>query len=239
MQKMIKKLLHNKLVLYATVIFTMVNIFGYMMTGCTYTVAFFALTAFVNSMFTKNMILILGGSLFLTNTFMVCKVIKEGFSFSSTEGFEGKKKEGLKIDTPLGSLSTGKDDKDDDKKDDKSDSDSKMTEKDCKKKKDHEWKDDKCVKKESMTTAYKKNDSYVDHAATVNEAYGDLEGLLGKEGIEGLTKDTEALVGQQKKMMEMMDNMGPMVEQVKGMMDSMGGSDGMTKMLSGFSNPKK
>ena len=53
MQKMIKKLLHNKLVLYATVIFTMVNIFGYMMTGCTYTVAFFALTAFVNSMFTK------------------------------------------------------------------------------------------------------------------------------------------------------------------------------------------
>ena len=235
MQKMIKKLLHNKLVLYATVIFTMVNIFGYMMTGCTYTVAFFALTAFVNSMFTKNMILILGGSLFLTNTFMVCKVIKEGFSYNATEGFVGKKKEGLKIDTPLGSLSTGKDD--DDKKDDKSDS--KMTEKECDKKKNHKWKEDKCVKKESMTTAYKKNDNYVDHAATVNEAYGDLEGLLGKEGIEGLTKDTEALVGQQKKMMEMMDNMGPMVDQVKGIMDSMGGSDGMTKMLSGFSNQKK
>ena len=235
MQKMIKKLLHNKLVLYATVIFTMVNIFGYMMTGCTYTVAFFALTAFVNSMFTKNMILILGGSLFLTNTFMVCKVIKEGFSFSSTEGFEGKKKEGLKIDTPLGSLSTG--DSKDKKNDDKSEP--KMTEKECKKKKGHEWKDDKCVKKESMTTAYKKNDNYVDHAATVNEAYGDLEGLLGKEGIEGLTKDTEALVGQQKKMMEMMDNMGPMVEQVKGIMDSMGGSEGVTKVLNGFSNQKK
>lgn len=238
MQKMIKKLLHNKLVLYATVIFTMVNIFGYMMTGCTYTVAFFALTAFVNSMFTKNMILILGGSLFLTNTFMVCKVIKEGFSFSSFEGFEGKKKEGIDVNikTPLGTLSTGKDKKDDDADDN---SDSEMTEKECKKKKNHEWKDDKCVKKESMTTAYKKNDNYVDHAATVNEAYGDLEGLLGKEGIEGLTRDTEALVGQQKKMMEMMDNMGPMVEQVKGMMDSMGGSDGMTKMLSGFSNQKK
>ena len=239
MQKMIKKLLHNKLVLYATVIFTMVNIFGYMMTGCTYTVAFFALTAFVNSMFTKNMILILGGSLFLTNTFMVCKVIKEGFSFTSTEGFEGKKKEGL-IDAKLGDLGSikiGGKDKDDKKDDDKSEP--KMTEKECKKKKDHEWKDDKCVKKESMTTAYKKNENYVDHAATVNEAYGDLEGLLGKEGIEGLTKDTEALVGQQKKMMEMMDNMGPMVEQVKGMMDSMGGSEGMTKMLSGFSTPKK
>ena len=57
--KMINSLLHNKFVLYAIVIFTMMNVLGYMMNNCNYTVAFFALTAFVTSMFTKNMILIL------------------------------------------------------------------------------------------------------------------------------------------------------------------------------------
>lgn len=232
MQKLINKLLHNKLVLYAILVFTMVTIFGYMMTGCIYTVAFFAVTTLINSMFTKNMILILGGSLFLTNTFMMCKVIKEGFS-CTTEGFQGK--EGLEIKTPLGSVKTGS------KKSSSSDSSSsKITEKECKKKKDHTWKNDKCVanKKESMTTAYKKNDNYIDHAATVSQAYGGLEDILGPDGISGLTKDTQALVEQQKKMMNMMNNMGPMVDQVKGMMDSMGGSDGMQKMLGAFSGNK-
>ena len=47
--KMVKNLLRSKLVLYATVIFTLLNVLGYMMNKCNYTVAFFILTAFVTS----------------------------------------------------------------------------------------------------------------------------------------------------------------------------------------------
>lgn len=226
-------LLHNKFVLYATVVFTSINIFGYMMSNCTYTVAFFALTAFVTSMFTKNMILILGGSLALTNSFMVCKVAKESFTAGKyVENFEGK---------------DGKDNKDGEKsgKDttpsaDNSASDSStVDEASCKKKKGHEWKDDMCVeseaKQESMTTGYKKNNR-IDYASTVEDAYNDLDKILGADGIQSLTKDTQSLVNQQQQMMKLMSNMGPMVGQVKEMMQSMGGAEGMQKMMGGLAS---
>ena len=94
--KMVKNLLRSKLVLYASVLFTLLNVLGYMMNKCNYTVAFFVLTAFVTSLFTKNMILILGGSIALTNTFMICKVAKETFTGGyELEGMQNKK-EGMK-----------------------------------------------------------------------------------------------------------------------------------------------
>jgi hypothetical protein len=211
--KLTSGLLHSKLVLYATAIFTLVNIFGYMMMGCTYTVTFFVLTAFVTSMFTKNMIIILGASLALTNTFMVCKVVKE--NFESIEGFEGKekeKKEGMKE----GKKNRGGDCKDGMK-----------------------WDNDKekCmpINKEKMTVGYKKNNR-LDYAATVEEAYDDLDKILGADGIKNLTNDTEKLVKQQQQLAGLMKNMGPMVGQVKEMMQSMGGADGMQGMMNQLSS---
>lgn len=210
-KKLINGLLHNKLVLYATAIFTLVNIFGYMMMNCTYTIAFFALTAFVTSMFTKNMIIILGGSLAITNTFMVCKVVKENFADGYVEGFKGKgKKEGMK---------EGNEDK---KESMKEGNDQVVTEGDNN-------------KQEKMTVGYKK-DNRLDYAATVEEAYDDLDKILGADGIKNLTNDTEKLVKQQQQLAGLMKNMGPMVGQVKEMMQSMGGSEGMQQMMGKLSS---
>jgi len=231
MQKMINSLLHNKVALYVTLVFTAVNIFGYMMSNCTYTVAFFALTAFVTSKFTKNMILILGGSLVITNTFMVCKVAKETFTGGNyVENFEGKEgsenNESPQSPPNKPPVMQPK----------------AFTKDECKNKKGWGWKDDKCIenenKKESMTTGYKKNDR-LDYASTVEEAYSDLDNILGADGIQSLTKDTQNLVNQQQQMMKLVSNMGPMVGQVKEMMQSMGGSEGMTKLLSGFAGGSK
>jgi len=219
-KKLTSGLLHSKLVLYATAIFTLVNIFGYMMMGCTYTVTFFALAAFITSMFTKNMIIILGASLALTNTFMICKVVKEN---SSMEGFQGKgkgkgKKEAMK---------EGADGKEDHSHDDKN---KKEPMGNCGK--NEMWDEEKkeCISKEKMTVGYKK-DNRLDYAATVEEAYDDLDKILGSDGIKNLTNDTEKLVKQQQQLAGLMKNMGPMVGQVKEMMSSMGGSEGMQKMM--------
>ena len=224
-KKLTSGLLHSKLVLYATAIFTLVNIFGYMMMGCTYTVTFFALTAFITSMFTKNMIIILGASLALTNTFMICKVVKE--NFSSIEGFKGKdkgkgKKEAMKEGAD------GKDHSHDDKKKKREGMGHECGENEI-------WDEEKgeCVSstsKEQMTVGYKK-DNRLDYAATVEEAYDDLDKILGSDGIKNLTNDTEKLVKQQQQLAGLMKNMGPMVGQVKEMMASMGGSEGMQKMM--------
>ena len=216
--KMINSLLHNKFLLYAIVIFTMMNVLGYMMNNCNYTVAFFALTAFVTSMFTKNMIVILGGSIFLTNTFMVCKVAKESFlGTSQVEGMENKDKND-------GAAAPKKDKKDDKEK--------KEEDTPCPEGQDRND-DGKCVS--SMTTYYRK-DNNVDYAATVEDAYGELDKILGSDGIKNLSEDTNKLVKQQQQLAGLMKNMTPMVGQVKEMMASMGGADGMKDMMTNLSN---
>lgn len=165
------------------------------------------------------MIIILGASIALTNAFMVCKVVKENFA-SIEEGFQGKgKKEGMKKE---GMKKEGM------KKEG-------MGKNDCSDGMDWDEKSEKCVKKEEMTVGYKKNNR-LDYAATVEDAYDDLDKILGADGIKNLTNDTEKLVKQQQQLAGLMKNMGPMVGQVKDMMQGMGGSDGMQKMMEGLSS---
>ena len=212
--KMVKNLLRSKLVLYATVIFTLLNVLGYMMNKCNYTVAFFILTAFVTSLFTKNMILVLGGSIALTNTFMICKVVKEKFTGGyEVEGMKNKK-EGMK---------EGKENKEE--KEEKTEGTNEGNEN--KEEKEEVTKEEN----EEEFTGFRKNNNQLDYAATVENAYGDLDKILGSDGIKNLTRDTERLMKEQQKLGKVMENMGPMVGQVKEMMKSMGGSKGMEAMM--------
>ena len=68
-----------------------------------------------------------------------------------------------------------------------------------------------------MTTMYKKNNR-IDYASTVEDAYGDLNKILGGDGIKRLTEDTQKLMGQQMQLAEAMKSMSPLLEQAKGLM---------------------
>ena len=180
------------------------------MNKCNYTVAFFILTAFVTSLFTKNMILVLGGSIALTNTFMICKVVKEKFTGGyEVEGMKNKK-EGMKEGNE------NKEKKEEKKEEEKKEEVTEELE-------DHD--------NEEEFTGFRKNNNQLDYAATVENAYGDLDKILGSDGIKNLTRDTERLMKEQQKLGKVMENMGPMVGQVKEMMKSMGGSKGMEAMM--------
>jgi hypothetical protein len=72
------KLLTNKYVLYFVVFLAASNVLGYMMIGQLNTVMFFALTAFITSYFSRNMIVILLVALMITNLLISGKIIKEG-----------------------------------------------------------------------------------------------------------------------------------------------------------------
>jgi hypothetical protein len=61
----------------------------------------------------------------------------------------------------------------------------------------------------------------IDYAKTLEQAYDNLQGMLGKEGIKGLTSETSRLVEQQKGLMESLKGMGPMLKEAKTMMAGM------------------
>lgn len=61
----------------------------------------------------------------------------------------------------------------------------------------------------------------IDYAKTLEQAYDNLQGMLGADGIKGLTSETTKLVQQQQGLMESLKGMGPMMKEAKSMMAGM------------------
>jgi len=70
----------------------------------------------------------------------------------------------------------------------------------------------------------------IDYAKTLEQAYDNLQGMLGKDGIKGLTSETSKLVEQQAGLMESLKGMGPMLKEAKSMMSGMKDLGGMGSM---------
>lgn len=78
----------------------------------------------------------------------------------------------------------------------------------------------------------------IDQTKTLEQAYDNLQNMLGTDGIKGLTGETSKLIDQQRGLMDSIKGMGPMMKQaeqmmgaLQGMSGSMGG--GLGKMLGG------
>ena len=69
----------------------------------------------------------------------------------------------------------------------------------------------------------KKSGHSIDYATTIEDAYDQLNGILGKDGIKSLTSDTERLMQQQAQLAGSLKDMGPLIEKMGPMMKSVEG----------------
>jgi hypothetical protein len=86
---------------------------------------------------------------------------------------------------------------------------------------------------ETMSTMYKK-ENRIDYASTVEDAYEDLNKILGGNGIKQLTDDTQHLMKQQMQLADAMKSMTPLMEQAQSLlkgfdMKSLSSLAGLTK----------
>lgn len=109
-------------------------------------------------------------------------------------------------------------------------------EKDDKKEKEHEQNNvnkDKNSNKDKQDDSKNKekytNKSDINYAATVEKAYEDLDGLIGKDGIDKMTQDTAKLVDQQNKLLKNLENMAPILENTGKLLNTLP-MDGMGDM---------
>ena len=246
------KMLENKYVLYFVLFLAVTNLLGYMILGNINAVIFFILVGFLTSNFTQNMIVVLSIPLILTSILMVGKKVKEGFS---TSGGSGEVKpptlleinENIKkVQDELTTLQQNKSPSDADK--------TKME--DLQKKLDNLTNIKKTMEKsevvppaaqspstgdvepqkpEQMTTMYKKNNR-IDYASTIEDAYDDLDKILGGDGIKRLTDDTQKLMQQQLQLADAMKSMTPLMEQAKSLLNGfdMKGLNGLIGGLGGL-----
>jgi hypothetical protein len=77
----------------------------------------------------------------------------------------------------------------------------------------------------------------VDYASTVEDAYDDLNKILGSDGIKRLTNDTQKLMKQQlqlaesmKSMQPLIAGMGPLMEQAKGLLGNIGDNGNLNNL---------
>ena len=59
----------------------------------------------------------------------------------------------------------------------------------------------------------------IDYASTVEDAYDELNKIIGSDGVKRLTADTQGLMKQQLQLTEAMNGMQPMIEQMGPLMD--------------------
>jgi hypothetical protein len=231
----LQNLLTNKLVLNIVCVLSALNMIGYLVTGEITAILFFIVLAILITQFNKNMIIVLGIPLILVNLF-----VAKGFNF--VEGMEGNS-------------DTTSDTSDSTTSSDTSDSTAMTPPKaEALKKIAQKAQDTKTSGGTVMTPleSTETNESFevgrakrrgagpqIDYASTVEDAYDNLNSILGGDGIKNLTADTQKLMKQQAElaktmtsMVPMVESLQPMMEQAKSMMDGMGGDNkGMANIM--------
>jgi hypothetical protein len=77
----------------------------------------------------------------------------------------------------------------------------------------------------------------IDYASTLEQAYDNIENIIGEDGVRGLTDQTKSLMNQQKQLMNNMKDIEPLLKSAQGFMAQMtgdGGLAGISNMLQGF-----
>ena len=206
----VSKILTNKWVLNIVSFLALFNVIGYMVMGNFNNVIFFIILAVLVRNFSHNMIIVLGTPLLIVNLFAMRNGTFEGLTSMET------KTDATTTDATTTGTTTGKKDQDKTKKT----TDSPM-------KTGTEAPDiitADAAKKEDFEVGRSKNGAAkIDYASTIEDAYDDLNKILGSDGIKRLTSDTQGLMKQQMQLAESMKGMGPIIEGIKPLMEQMKG----------------
>jgi len=234
----ISKFLTNKWVLNVVAFLAIFNVIGYVVIGNLNTVLYFIIFAVLVRYFSKNMTIVLGVPLLIVNLMSLNGHMMEGMENNSKSDDKEKNNPVTKPDVK----STAKPDA---KPDAVSSQGLVMSTVASSEPKDNNAAQSTGGEQQGFEPGRRKNRGYnIDYATTVEDAYDELNNILGSDGIQRLTSDTQNLMKQQMQLAESMKGMGklveniqPMVQQLKGMMsDSNGGMAGVMDLAKKMTN---
>ena len=194
--------LKNKYVLYFLVFIAIVNVLGYISLEKYNSMALFVVMILLSRYFSKNTAINILIALCVTSVYSINNKIREGF--------EGKEGVGDSVQSKVKKTETKLDKKEKDDKQ-KCGSGEKME-------------NGKCVKKSgfqnnvpsSKPAAVNNNEPQeIDVAAQMEDAYGNLNKMLGDGTMKSMADETKKLVAQQKELMNTLSSMTPSLNKAK------------------------
>lgn len=228
----IENFFSNKMLLNVIVGISFLNIIAFVMLNQTDALIYFIIIGLVTSFFSKNMSIVLLVPLILVNLF----VATSKSMHYKREGLENKAdSEKDKTDKTENTNTNTKDVTTTKKKPTTSSSSTNqglpITPLDNPQDMPNNTIENKTEIDESFEVGRGKKNSKgynIDYASTVEDAYDELNKILGSDGIKRLTSDTQSLMKQQMKLAESMKDMqpliagmGPIMKQAEGLLGSM------------------
>ncbi len=203
-------ILNNKYFLYLVAFISFTNVLGYLSMGNVESVLIFGATTALTGYFSKNWIVRLLAALVVTNVVFANYMIREGF------------KEALAQKAPESEKTTRQARADEDEDDDHDEDEDESSE------------NFKAATEEEEEEALGKG--RVDYAATMEQAYDNLNNMLGKKGIDNLSNDTQNLVKKQQDLMNQIEKMKPILEGAQGVLEGLDMSkiEGMMDTFTGL-----
>ncbi len=228
----VSKFLTNKWVLNIVAILALFNVIGYAVIGKIDLVLYFIVIAVLVRYFSKNMTIVLGVPLLFVNLFSLKGNMMEGMENNSTTPSSSnspnkvanqKSNDQTKIDNLVKSNVN--------KPDSKTAQGLVMNPVDQNAENDNSAQDNAAQttggEQQGFESGRRKNKGYeIDYATTIEEAYEQLNGILGSDGIQRLTSDSQNLMKQQMQLAEAMKGMGPIIEQIAPMVQNLQGMMG-------------
>jgi len=222
----VSKFLTNRWVLNIVALLALFNVIGYMVLGNINAVLYFIVLAVLVRYFSKNMTIVLGVPLIFVNILAMKSNMLEGME-NNTKTTPSSSKENTN-DTNVKNNSN--------KPDPKTGQGLPMKPLENAETNSNLATQTTNGEQQGFEAGRRKNRGYdIDYATTIEDAYDELNNILGSEGITRLTGDTQNLMKQQMHLAEAMKGMGPliktiepMVYQLQSMMGQMGdGKDGL------------
>lgn len=204
----VSKFLTNKWVLNIVAFLALLNVIGYLVMGNLNLVLYFIVFAVLIRCFSKNMTIILGVPLIIVNLLAIKENMVEGME-SRTSKPENEETEQEKIDKIV--------------KKNNSNNASVITDTSVA----AASSEDNAAQttggeQQGFESGRRKNrGNNIDYATTIEDAYDELNNILGSDGIQRLTSDTQNLIKQQMQLAESMKGMAPMIESLEPMVNNL------------------
>jgi hypothetical protein len=225
-KRLINKLLENKNFYYIIIALTLLHLVMYAYRGYYKSISFLVLSAIIIYNFNKNPVVVLLLSLIATHFFVAGGNVYEGLENKEDEKMKNEENiDKLKSTDPeLANVATkvseGTINQDNIKKiyDAKKNVASKV--KDV----NNPDMNETTTTEEPVPESFeggKKGTVRLDHAATIETAYDDLQNILGNDGISKLTDDTKKLMSQQKNLFNAMNELAPAVKETMSMLEGL------------------
>ena len=199
------KVLSSKILLNVIFVIAFVHVIGNLVMGNLHDVAFFILIGGLVSFFTKNMIVVLGVPIVFVSLF--ASSIMEGFQEGMPDKETKKEESKEEKEKEMVAKKMSEEMVDDTETTTPEPSGTKI--KPSKKK----------AEPEEFEVGKRKKGYDIDYASTVEDAYDDLNKILGGDGIKRLTADTQGLMQQQMELTKAMEGLEPMFSKFEPLLD--------------------